>query len=238
MHAASKSQHNVVVAAWIVSTFGQFDLREGRGVLDIAGGNGILSYELCVRYGVPSTLIEPRDDIALSSMLRRKMKRINKSRTSNEEVSNRAPLMNLLYCHSLNISDDKHILPLVIQSIQDGCSLPFHHVIRGFPLYLRDVLGDATLMGIIDHSSLVVGVHSDEVTEAIIEIAIYLRKPFVLVPCCLFSHLYPERKTLEGEEVRSYEEFIVYLKQKHVKIEQAELPFEGRNILLYCSDYT
>lgn len=70
---ANSSQHNFVFAAWLVKTYGQNFLRKGEGVLDVAGGAGMLSYELTVRYGVNSTVLDSRK-IQLNSMLKRKMR--------------------------------------------------------------------------------------------------------------------------------------------------------------------
>ena len=46
-----KSQPNFVFASWLCSMVGQVKLRGGSGVIDIAGGNGLLSFELSCRYG-------------------------------------------------------------------------------------------------------------------------------------------------------------------------------------------
>jgi hypothetical protein len=46
----NKSQHNAVFCAWVCRVFGQEFLRTKRGVADVAGGQGYLSYELCIRY--------------------------------------------------------------------------------------------------------------------------------------------------------------------------------------------
>ena len=46
-----KSQPNFVFASWLCFMYGQKNLRKGSGVIDIAGGNGLLSFELTCRYG-------------------------------------------------------------------------------------------------------------------------------------------------------------------------------------------
>ena len=74
---SAKSTHNRMFANWLLLTFGQSYLR--KGVVDIAGGKGMLSYALGLRYGIKCTLIEPRE-FELSSMSRKRMKSIVKQR--------------------------------------------------------------------------------------------------------------------------------------------------------------
>lgn len=45
---------------WLLDTFGEDYLRSGSGVLDVAGGKGEFSFELCNLNSVPSTVVDPR----------------------------------------------------------------------------------------------------------------------------------------------------------------------------------
>ncbi|EFN53720.1 hypothetical protein CHLNCDRAFT_136575 [Chlorella variabilis] len=45
---------------FLIDTFGREKLREGAGVLDVAGGSGELAFELCNLNGTPATVLEPR----------------------------------------------------------------------------------------------------------------------------------------------------------------------------------
>ncbi|KAF0686754.1 Aste57867_21459 [Aphanomyces stellatus] len=80
--------------------------------------------------------------------------------------------------------------------------------------------------------SLVVGMHPDEATEAIVDAALAVAKPFAIVPCCVMSRLFPDR-IVDGEKVATYDAFVKYLKAKHPEIQSAFLPFAGRNQVLY-----
>ena len=90
-------------------------------------------------------------------------------------------------------------------------------------------------------ASLVVGMHSDEATEDIVDMALLHDKPFAIVPCCVFAHLAPDRRLPaldgegEGEIVRDINQFVRYLKAKSPRIVEALLPFEGRNKVLYIT---
>ena len=74
-----KSVHNQVFAAWLADCFGQKALRAGSGVVDIAGGLGMVCFELSVRYGVPCTLVEPRE-VKIKGLTRRYGKKVHRNR--------------------------------------------------------------------------------------------------------------------------------------------------------------
>jgi hypothetical protein len=74
--------------------------------------------------------------------------------------------------------------------------------------------------------------HPDQATEPIVDAALRLNKPFAVVPCCVFPDAFPER-ALDGAPVRSYAQFLDYLRAKDPGIETAYLPFQGRSRVLY-----
>lgn len=90
-------------------------------------------------------------------------------------------------------------------------------------------------MDTIKSCSILIGMHPDEATEEIVNIALELGKPFAVVPCCVFPHLFHERRNQKGGKVTSYEEFVDYLQEKdpQQRIERTFLPFEGRNQVLF-----
>ena len=87
----------------------------------------------------------------------------------------------------------------------------------------------------VQNASLLIGLHSDGATEAIVDAALEYRKPFVVVPCCVFPNLFPQRQVVmkEGEDsipVRTHEHFCQFLLDKHPDFRMETLPFAGRNI--------
>jgi hypothetical protein len=133
--------------------------------------------------------------------------------------------------------------------------------------------------------SILAGMHSDQATEEIIDLALAHNMPFAVVPCCVFPKLFthrkipidiyrkllnkkrseysdllvPQKRSLEeanaaameglpketkiskmAEEllgfvpVVSYEQFIMFLMLKSPRIKCVDLPFEGRNTVLYA----
>jgi hypothetical protein len=88
--------------------------------------------------------------------------------------------------------------------------------------------------------SLIVGFHPDSATEPAVDLALKLRVPFVVCPCCVFPSLFKER-LLNGRKVTSYDDFMAYLKSKHPRMREGALDFGGsgtgsvgaRNRVLY-----
>ncbi|GLE10736.1 hypothetical protein PINS_up022976 [Pythium insidiosum] len=90
---------------------------------------------------------------------------------------------------------------------------------------------------LFENASILLGMHPDEATEAIVDIALRLQKPFAVVPCCVMSRLFPNRRCLDGTEVATYEALVQYLKEKDPRIQSSFLSFTGRNQVLYLFDY-
>lgn len=91
---------------------------------------------------------------------------------------------------------------------------------------------------LVGEAQLCVGLHPDECTEDILDVSIQYNIPVAIVPCCVFPGFFPIRTTrnrLTGEiqPVRTYEQFLDYLLQKDDRLRRTELPFEGRNVVVY-----
>mmetsp|Transcript_35048 Transcript_35048/g.88544 ORF Transcript_35048/g.88544 Transcript_35048/m.88544 type:complete len:171 (-) Transcript_35048:209-721(-) len=88
--------------------------------------------------------------------------------------------------------------------------------------------------GAMEGCSVVVGMHPDEATEDLVDEALKMQKPFAVVPCCVFYKTHPGRE-VDGQQVRSWEQFCDYLQRKDPRIQRAALPFSGRNVVLYLN---
>jgi hypothetical protein len=75
---------------------------------------------------------------------------------------------------------------------------------------------------------LILGLHPDQATEAIVDFALKHKKFFAVIPCCVFSCDFPDRKDSDGNLIVSYGEFIEHLKKKDSRIQEAKLEFEGK----------
>ena len=94
------------------------------------------------------------------------------------------------------------------------------------------------------------GLHADEATEPIVDAALCARKPFAVVPCCVFANTREGRARRvrpagagagDGEPlvpVRTHAQFVRYLRAKSARIKLAKLDFAGRNDVLYCTGYS
>jgi hypothetical protein len=90
----------------------------------------------------------------------------------------------------------------------------------------------------VKQSSLIVGLHADGATEAIVDAALKYQKPFVVVPCCVFPNFFRDRRVKDTATnsmipVRSHDQFCVYLLGKDPRFRLEILPFEGRNVALW-----
>ncbi|BDA45808.1 hypothetical protein COCOBI_07-5950 [Coccomyxa sp. Obi] len=87
--------------------------------------------------------------------------------------------------------------------------------------------------------SILVGMHPDQATEAIVDFAQRMRKPFAVVPCCVYAAEFPRRRLPDGAPVRTNEDLIAYIISKDpAAIKMRELPFEGRNKVVYVTEWS
>lgn len=87
---------------------------------------------------------------------------------------------------------------------------------------------------LVTECSLIVGLHPDQATEAIVDFALRWNKGFAIVPCCVYHKQFPRRR-LDGAPVTTYQQFVAYLTAKAPdRIKTATLDFEGKNLVLYA----
>ncbi|KAG7380814.1 hypothetical protein PHYBOEH_011295 [Phytophthora boehmeriae] len=196
----NKQQRAQIFVEWLVETFGADFLSSGKGVVDVAGGRGSVSFELWNKRHLPCTLIDPRP-MKLSKMQHKYLKKQKKEAKQRDQVD-----MALV----------EALVPQVRTLFNTG---PF--------------LEDANNAQLVEQASLLLGMHPDEATDAIFDVAIKLNKPFAVVPCCVFGNKFPERRLADGGKVVSYANLVEYLEAKHPDIEKAFLPFDGKNLVLF-----
>jgi hypothetical protein len=87
-----------------------------------------------------------------------------------------------------------------------------------------------------DNTTCVVGLHPDEATEDILDVALRMGDVSVaIVPCCVFPSFFPMRQLHGGGFVNTHEEFCQYLLEKDPRLQRATLPFEGKNEVIYLN---
>jgi len=85
----------------------------------------------------------------------------------------------------------------------------------------------------LEECSVVLGLHPDGATDAIVDFALAKGKPFAILPCCVYNKHFTSRKTVGGGPVRNHAELVDYLQAKHESIQRVELDCDGRNICLF-----
>eukprot|EP00747_Dinoflagellata_sp_TGD_P038961 gnl/TRDRNA2_/TRDRNA2_139978_c3_seq2.p1 gnl/TRDRNA2_/TRDRNA2_139978_c3~~gnl/TRDRNA2_/TRDRNA2_139978_c3_seq2.p1 ORF type:complete len:425 (+),score=36.38 gnl/TRDRNA2_/TRDRNA2_139978_c3_seq2:126-1277(+) len=119
------------------------------------------------------------------------------------------------------------------QAVDPGDSQAFSHIAVHFCV---ETFGHSTAQyaSLLRNASLVIGLHPDEATEAIVDLALLSDRKFAVVPCCVFPNLFPHRELSPGGvQVRTLNQFCSYLKAKDPRIQEALLDFDGCNKVLY-----
>lgn len=96
---------------------------------------------------------------------------------------------------------------------------------------------------VVDHSSwadicarasVVVGLHPDQATGGVMELAQAIGRPFAVVPCCTFADDFPERQLADSKPVRTYTDLIDWLQQVGGPTTRKDfLPFVGKNLVVF-----
>ena len=108
------------------------------------------------------------------------------------------------------------------------------------------VLNAAEAHSLLTSASLLCGFHPDEATDSLVDLALAFRVPFALVPCCWFPKTNPDRRIQKNTtqvHVRTYNDYVQFLCQKHPNIRVERLPFRSeakgngagltRNVVVY-----
>lgn len=235
----AKAKHNFVFSTWLVDTFPASVL--AAGVVEIAGGRGLVSMKLAMEHDIPVTLIEPKE-LKINKTYRRRLKKYWRKRKQVAESILVAPML-----QDGIVSDADMLNSTIDITKEDSCpetgveykiDLPFVHLREEFY-----GITDASLAArsAVVTSGILLAMHPDSATGAVVEAAISLRRPFAVVPCCVFAYMFLERKTPGGKVVSTYDELLNYLenlcKENGGSVFRHNLPFEGRNTVLYCMSY-
>ena len=186
-------------------------LNGGTGVVDAAGGSGHVSMALGMA-GIQSTVVDPRESVG--KLPGRDRKVWNRARKGSEAV---VPYdtVRAWFAHC-----------------PEGVDASFRHPDE------TTVPVCGTKDRLVQNCSAIVALHPDEATEAIVDVAVQQRIPFVVVPCCVFARLFPHRRMPNHNKnvpVSTYEDFLVYLMNKDPMIRKTTLPFEGANNALWAT---
>jgi hypothetical protein len=214
-------------------------LNAGSGVYDVAGGSGHVSMALGL-LGVSSTVVDPREKAGKLPKKDRKVFQKNLKRklvpdltqsteeaviVASEVASNDTNSPPMMYCQPVAVPFET--LRAWFGTPPDGVDTSHRHP-------------DQTIVSVLDDDrirtcSAIVALHPDEATDAIVDTAVRLRIPFVIVPCCVFNRLFPHRRMPNRPDtpVSTHQDLLAYLQHKDASIKKATLPFEGSNTILW-----
>ena len=223
-------------ANYLVRTF---DLESSRSqVLDVAGGKGSLSYHLAVEMGIPSTIVDP----APCKFSPRKTAKILIKATRIEILQAERLPQEALQADCFHYKTAEKIsvrlsMPCA-NLISKGLQYLHHvklHQIRG----LFDASFSSRHHDLWARCTCVAGLHPDSATDDICFNAAAARKPFAVVPCCVFPSMNKHRKIEgTGAVVTTTEEYVNWLhancNHAGVVATVATLDFGGRNKVLSC----
>ncbi|KAG0055788.1 hypothetical protein BGZ83_007368 [Gryganskiella cystojenkinii] len=255
------SQRAFIFARWLVEKFGKDFLNSGYGVLDVAGGKGEISLFLTHMFSVRSTVVEPqrRNDksykrkLLLESIHKLLEKAEEDAQTEDEKSSkcgveevwsDQSSAASLVNKPSYSIRNETE------EEKRERRQLKKQQIEAFVVPRLHTLLDDQFVVdypGVIENASILIGMHPDQATEPIVDMALKHKKPFAIVPCCVFPHENPDRRQKDGGRVNTTLEFIQYLVDKvkdaptstaddtdtrEKNVSKAFLPFDGMNIVI------
>lgn len=92
----------------------------------------------------------------------------------------------------------------------------------------------ADVKQLCESCSVVVALHADQAAEATVAYAVEQGKAFAVVPCCVYSEDFPNRRLPNGRAVRSLADLIDYLTALAGDgVQVGTLPFNGKNTVIY-----
>ena len=187
--------------------------REGRGVVDVAGGSGDLAFQLSVRFGIPCTVVDPRGggvqahEPAHARRSRRARRTAPRSTTSGRVAS---PLARQLRREWSTFAPEKSAA----------------HVKA---LFDERLMSDESTAALIRDCSALVGLHPDQATGAIVDCGLVMGKPWAVVPCCVFPSRYPNRLDASGRVARTTEALVEHIAGRASGTRRERLPCDGAN---------
>jgi hypothetical protein len=216
-----RKERHRVFAEFLVNTYGADFLSTGSGVLDVAGGGGALSHAL-FNLGIKSCVLDPDPRCDVETV---------PFQVIDEPLS----------------GDGLQLTGVVADNDKNGDDDVNNYLSDDHTTAKRR----SRIRKLVRSCSVIVGMHPDEATEAVIDTSLRLGKPFAILPCCVFRNLNAERLEIRkqklgggsgGDPFRSYNTFCQYLLDNKapvgIRFETENLPFEGRNKVIYLQSYS
>jgi len=88
---------------------------------------------------------------------------------------------------------------------------------------------------IIKRSKLVIGLHPDQAAGDIAAFATDLGLPWCVVPCCVYSDMFPKRRLQDGSQVKSHSQLLQWFSEAYPEAKATTLDAEGKNQVVYTT---
>ena len=99
------------------------------------------------------------------------------------------------------------------------------------------VVDESAARKLLRSASVVVGLHPDQATGALLQLALATGAAFAIVPCCVYSAEFKRRRLCDGTPVKSYEQLVAWLRETAdaagVVVEEARLDMQGKNRVVF-----
>ena len=215
-HGSRNQNRHQKLTKWLIQKFPH--ILNDQHVLDVAGGKGELAARLVFCHNVSVIMVDPRkanvrkcyEDVVFKTLPKKHQEAYQAKLDNGEE-------------YKMDKKVQRKFQQLITTFHEDKVDSNHTESIQ--------------LTNAVKNASLLIGMHADGATEAIVNVALKYSKPFVVVPCCVFPNLFVHR-TLTDEngniiKVRTHEQFCTYLLQKCDHFVMETLPFDGRNVAIY-----
>jgi hypothetical protein len=209
-HGARNQHRHKIICKWLLE---RFPLAENSLILDVAGGKGELASRLTMCHHLRVVMVDPRPADISSVYCKTVLTKLPKKwqqRVQNQIGENPTFVEDIL----------KLRFRQLCMCFDDGTAADC--------LELNDA---------IQESCLIIGMHADGATEAIVNAALQYNKAFVVIPCCVFPNLFAQRFILDEQgrkaDVRNHDQFCQFLVEKDNRFRMEILPFEGRNVAIW-----
>jgi hypothetical protein len=211
-HGARNQHRHKHFVKWLMERFPLLYSSE-KHVLDVAGGKGETAARLVFCHEQQVVMVDPRPcNIA----------------TCFESLV--VPKLPNKWQQRLELRKREN--PTFVQNVVES---RFRQLVMTFDEHTLETCSE--LQKAVQNASIIIGMHADGATEAIVDAAILYNKPFVVIPCCVFPNLFSQRTIQQTDgtivQVRSHEQFCQYLLEKNARFEREVMPFEGRNVAIW-----
>ena len=221
-HGARNENRHKNFVKWLLQTFPQLE-REQKAtttetdhpqqhILDVAGGKGEVAARLTMCHRQHVVMVDPRPADVAACFEHQVLPKIP-NKWQRKVETRRADNPNF-----------------VTETVNER----FRQIVSVFDDYSLETSEE--LQQAVQNAAVLLGVHADGATEAIVTAALRYNKPFVVVPCCVFPNLFTQRRVEEDGKlvpVRSHDQFCRFLQAKDPRFVMEKLPFEGRNTAIW-----